>query len=136
MGGHLHDDRPKDVDEDRRATAAAGTPDVPFQVSIAVQELLATILGDDELSLEELSPLLARLADATAPGHPEPWTAERVLARVRELDELYNPEPACRVCGCTEFEACLFGCSWVPDPEGLGALCSTCLPIVLETVPA
>lgn len=32
---------------------------------------------------------------------------------------------ACRVCGCTEENACTGGCSWVDDPEG-GDLCSRC----------
>jgi len=34
----------------------------------------------------------------------------------------------CRVCGCTEEQACQGGCWWVEDPEGLGDLCSSCLP--------
>lgn len=33
----------------------------------------------------------------------------------------------CRVCGCTDAEACPGGCWWVPDPELLGDLCSSCL---------
>jgi ParB family transcriptional regulator, chromosome partitioning protein len=33
----------------------------------------------------------------------------------------------CRVCGCTEDDACEGGCHWVPDPELLGDLCSHCL---------
>lgn len=32
---------------------------------------------------------------------------------------------ACRVCGCTEENACDGGCYWVDDPEG-GDLCSRC----------
>lgn len=38
-----------------------------------------------------------------------------------------DEEPTCRICGCTEDEACEGGCSWVTDPEGLGDLCSRCL---------
>jgi len=38
--------------------------------------------------------------------------------------------PRCRVCGCTDLEACPEGCIWVTDPEGLGDLCSSCLPTV------
>ena len=34
--------------------------------------------------------------------------------------------PRCRRCGCTDEEACEGGCTWVPDPEGLGDLCSEC----------
>lgn len=35
----------------------------------------------------------------------------------------------CRRCGCTDDEACIGGCSWIPDPTMLGALgtlCSAC----------
>lgn len=35
---------------------------------------------------------------------------------------------ACRVCGCTEEQACPGGCWWVPDPWVEGDLCSACLP--------
>lgn len=38
-----------------------------------------------------------------------------------------DEEPACRLCGCTENSPCPGGCAWVPDPEGLGDLCSACL---------
>lgn len=108
---------------------------MPWQVSITAHELLDAILGDDGVDLEELGPLLARLAEVTGDGVEGRWTSERVLTRVRELDDLYNPpEPACRVCGCTDQEACTGGCSWVPDPEGLGALCSACLPLVVEVL--
>lgn len=34
--------------------------------------------------------------------------------------------PVCRVCGCTDDNACPGGCCWVEDPEGLGDLCSAC----------
>jgi hypothetical protein len=33
-----------------------------------------------------------------------------------------NDEPACRVCGCTELEACEGGCIWVEAD-----LCSRCV---------
>jgi hypothetical protein len=35
----------------------------------------------------------------------------------------------CRVCGCTDQQACERGCVWVEDPIGLGDLCSSCLPV-------
>ena len=34
--------------------------------------------------------------------------------------------PACRVCGCSQFDACEEGCWWIPDPKDLGPLCSSC----------
>jgi hypothetical protein len=44
--------------------------------------------------------------------------------------------PACRRCGCTDFEACAGGCSWVVDPAGLGDLCSACEPAVVAELAA
>lgn len=35
---------------------------------------------------------------------------------------------SCRICGCTDDDACAEGCIWVPDPQNLGNLCSACLP--------
>jgi len=36
----------------------------------------------------------------------------------------------CRVCGCTEFEACEGGCAWV---DAAHRLCTGCLPPVTRT---
>jgi hypothetical protein len=36
----------------------------------------------------------------------------------------------CRVCGCSDMDACIGGCYWVADPKGEGDLCSACLPAV------
>lgn len=44
------------------------------------------------------------------------------------------PPPACRVCGCTDDDACAGGCAWVPDPSGPGPLCSVCLPDVAPRI--
>lgn len=38
--------------------------------------------------------------------------------------------PTCRVCGCTDEQACAGGCTWVEDPQSVGDLCSSCLPLV------
>ncbi len=35
-------------------------------------------------------------------------------------------DATCRLCGCTEDAPCPGGCWWVPDPELLGDLCSSC----------
>lgn len=35
-------------------------------------------------------------------------------------------EPECRWCGCTPSDPCPGGCFWIPDPEGIGDLCSRC----------
>jgi hypothetical protein len=57
------------------------------------------------------------------------------------LDAVGEEELAtCRVCGCTDAEACAGGCSWVPDPWQHADLCSSCLPAdpsdVCATTPA
>jgi hypothetical protein len=39
----------------------------------------------------------------------------------------HAPLGRCRVCGCTDDDACPDGCSWVPDPAMAGYLCSACL---------
>jgi hypothetical protein len=53
------------------------------------------------------------------------------MSALHDTDEVgMSDEPRCRVCGCTDDEACPGGCSWVPDPELLGDLCSVCLPLV------
>lgn len=47
-----------------------------------------------------------------------------VLVRVIVSDP---DEPACRVCGCTDSQACPGGCWWVPgDINERGPLCSAC----------
>ena len=43
-------------------------------------------------------------------------------------------EKTCRVCTCTDDQACVteYGtCWWVNDPAGEGPLCSECLPAVM-----
>lgn len=37
-----------------------------------------------------------------------------------------SSEPACRVCRCTEHNACDGGCSWVEVEKGSPPLCSAC----------
>lgn len=43
-----------------------------------------------------------------------------------------TPVRACRVCGCTDDDACPRGCHWVPDPHNLGDICSACRPGAIE----
>jgi hypothetical protein len=38
----------------------------------------------------------------------------------------HKSEPACRVCACTEHNACEEGCSWVKVEPGSPPLCSAC----------
>jgi ParB family transcriptional regulator, chromosome partitioning protein len=63
-----------------------------------------------ELSEFETAKLKADADDSAADGSDD------------ELDV-----PRCRVCDCTEYDPCEGGCTWVPDPEQLGDLCSRCL---------
>lgn len=37
-----------------------------------------------------------------------------------------SSDPACRVCGCTEHNACDEGCSWARVAKGEAPLCSAC----------
>lgn len=90
----------------------------------------------------ELVELAARAAAARGmPAPPE----ERAEAFLRDVAVglvgepsveavAYNDEPVCRICGCTDEEACPGGCMWVADPAHMGDLCSVCQPFVLERV--
>lgn len=70
---------------------------VPVAVTVAVQQLIDAILGDDVFELLDVAPLLRVLADATSPGGPIEgvvagrWTGDMVIARAQELHDLYNP---------------------------------------------
>ena len=59
-------------------------------------------------------------------NRPNPWR-ELVFAAREAENQAMSGVATCRVCGCTDDEACEGGCYWVEDPEGLGDLCSTCL---------
>ena len=56
---------------------------------------------------------------------PTPLEAERLAGRDTEEDD-DDPVAACRVCGCTEEDPCEGGCTWVPNPDEMGDLCSRC----------
>lgn len=45
-------------------------------------------------------------------------------------------EPACRVCGCTEHNACDEGCAWVRVEVGSLPLCSACSGTAADMVEA
>jgi ParB family chromosome partitioning protein len=70
---------------------------------------------------------LAKLAEW---GHElsevEQVVADRATAGVPDGDDVAR----CRSCGCAEDDACAGGCSWVPDPDGPGPICSSCAPRV------
>lgn len=58
------------------------------------------------------------------------WEGERIAqARAGEQDADVGEPASCRVCGCTDEEACAGGCSWA-EPD----LCSACAPVPIETV--
>ncbi|MGE5572977.1 MAG: hypothetical protein ACM3ZU_08175 [Bacteroidota bacterium] len=59
-------------------------------------------------------------------GRSNPWRQLVQTARTTAAG-LGLDVARCRVCGCTDDNACEGGCYWVQDPEGLGDLCSRCL---------
>jgi hypothetical protein len=48
------------------------------------------------------------------------------VASPSEPESNTEASTACRLCGCTDDEACEGGCAWVDDPAEIGALCSKC----------
>jgi hypothetical protein len=70
--------------------------------------------------------------DRNQPGEPfffEITLPEWLCALVDEAID--DDASRCRVCGCTDEQACAGGCMWVPDPAFEGDLCSACLPGVM-----
>ena len=58
-----------------------------------------------------------------------------MIALFDDLGYLGDDIPTCRACGCSDFAACSPACWWVPDPEGLGDLCSRCAEALLAARP-
>jgi hypothetical protein len=80
--------------------------------------------------------VLAEIArDAAQIGR---WSGLEAVDVVRMLAclEVWELPVRCRVCGCTDQQACQGGCAWVPDPAGLGELCSRCLPAAEQELEA
>lgn len=68
----------------------------PWQVALAAQDLLDRLLGDEPFDLAEAAPIMASLARFTEQGHAPDrlvWSSVRVLSRVAELVDTYNPPP-------------------------------------------
>jgi hypothetical protein len=110
-----------------------------FQVDVDIDGnaddgCIATIGGREDVTLvvglgEEASSWLdARWVSGDDRKAGEPFSFE--IALPEWLCALIDMalEPRCRVCGCTDEQACAGGCFWVEDPEGLGDLCSRCGP--------
>jgi hypothetical protein len=47
----------------------------------------------------------------------------RLVPRAHGVRRDRNGLTRCRVCGCTETDACLGGCAWVPTEEDLCTVC-------------
>lgn len=101
---------------------------VPAAAALPEPEDVATVLRSLAGGLRQLAPVLGQLEErltalATSPnvGLTDPVGPACGPVRGAGLDA-----DACRVCGCTEELACPDGCWWVPDPAGLGELCSSC----------
>ena len=58
--------------------------------------------------------------EVAAAAEEEPWSDGWAA------EEMDDDVARCRVCGCTEEEACEGGCTWVEDPLDDGDLCSRC----------
>jgi len=54
---------------------------------------------------------------------------ERIMPKMRTIEKFIKPEEVrkCRVCGCTDIQACPGGCYWVEDN-----LCSACAEMAPE----
>lgn len=86
------------------------------------QVLHEAFAGAGELTLEGIRTDVEQIATWSGIAAVE---VVRVLACLAAWDLVC---PKCRICGCTDEQACEGGCSWVPDPAVLGELCSACLP--------
>jgi len=66
------------------------------------------------------------------------WSGLGAVDVVRMLAclEVWELPVRCRICGCSDEQACEGGCAWVADPAGLGELCSRCLPAVEQELEA
>lgn len=98
---------------------------VPAAAALPEPEDVACVLRSLAGGLRQLNPVLGQLEDRL--------TALATSPNVGLTDPAGFVPPgagldagACRVCGCTEEVACPDGCWWVPDPAGLGELCSSC----------
>jgi hypothetical protein len=91
----------------------------------ALVEKLRTLAADD-------GHLAAWMAGhQLKPSAYAPQVLAAVLADLEQDTVDADPVPACRVCGCTEDQACEGGCHWVDDPQ-MGELCSRCEGAVLK----
>ncbi len=113
--------------------AAANTSHLPIAAS---QVLAGWRVDESKLSLVGgswggVSARRRRHLELLVRAGYEPSEADRKHleeADEEEVDEVLT----CRVCGCTDEAACEGGCEWVEDPAGIGDLCSSCLPDVIE----
>ena len=77
---------------------------------------------------QRVSPIVEPLRDVP---HDQPWAlqdpppADAAVTRTLPAGRT-DLVPTCRVCGCSEFNACFPSCWWVTYPAGLNPLCSAC----------
>lgn len=79
------------------------------------EEALKSLTEDDSPELIYYA-ALTRAASLT--GKPR---EAAVLSYMPLLEEALDAQRRCRVCGCTDYNACICGCGWVADD-----LCSEC----------
>lgn len=103
---------------------------VPAAAAMPEPVDVAAVLGALAAGLQQLDPVLGHLEErlTALATSPNVHLADPGPARPSSVDSAAGPggADACRVCGCTEDRACPDGCWWVPDPAGLGELCSSC----------
>lgn len=100
----------------RNTGMAIALVDTDFDPEVRAHAL--TLLADAGLKLDDRDKAVIKSAAENATRREE-----RIASTTPELD-------ACRICGCTETNACEAGCHWVDDPAGIGPLCSECLDTV------
>lgn len=108
-------------------------PKFPRKATVAIHSL-ASLARSDEICEKYQAQALGTLTESDSPEliyfaaltraaslhHTASEAA--ILAYMPILDEALSAQRRCRVCGCTDYNACICGCFWVADD-----LCSACL---------
>lgn len=112
----------EELDSDIDDEAAALRDELDEGVSVTRAGEIAARLDAKFAELNELQPGDV-VEDDGEGGHTiERATESDNAAHIPDADVT----PACRICGCTDEEACEGGCTWVDDPDEVGDLCSVC----------
>lgn len=101
------------------------------------REDLVALVENEDTTTVELRALAVELAVTGWDMHQKGSDFQRARTYYGLIESAGNDDQVeeedlakCRICECTEDSPCEGGCEWVEDPEGLGDLCSACLPEV------